>query len=372
MERDHRGQHTAEQQPGSQVGDPRPERDAQQHQRLARVLGRPVQMVQTDPAAVRPGRQRVQHPAEDHRPAGGAGHRPLRGGLLREREHRFEAGERRHREHQHPGHRPGDHQRGRGEHLRADRPVSRVGEPGRDRQDDHGDLHREQPADDPGDLAARELAERQHQQPGDSRPHPPPAADQVGRLGADQPVQADLQRVVADERQPRPGQSGRRVQAAGELGVERGAVLDVPAHRHIPDHQQPQHDHDQQERQWHSHHAEHPVHGGDAADEHCQRGTGRHRRSEQRRRAHRVAGQRRTASHATTSIAIGQCGCSQSGWCSATMATAACESGDARSVRLRTVLVSTKAASSCRIRRHASARKGPDAGVGRSCSARRG
>ena len=85
-------------------------------------------------------------------------------------------------------------------------------------------------------------------------------------LLAEQPVHADLQRVVGDHGQDPGRHPGRPAQAEGDVGVERARAAGVPGHRHEPDREHQQHDPGGQIAD----------RGADAADEHGQRGDAGH------------------------------------------------------------------------------------------------
>jgi hypothetical protein len=100
---------------------------------------------------------------------------------------------------------------------------------------------------------------------------------QVAERGPEQPVEADLDRVVRDDGHERPGDGPRGAEPVGEVGVERARVGDEAAHRRVADREQREGHGEDEERQRHSGDAADGERRRHAAAQHGERRGGRHR-----------------------------------------------------------------------------------------------
>ncbi len=140
----------------------------------------------------------------------------------------------------------GDHQHG--QQLGAELDAAVPGEP------DQGDPG--QGVDRPGDVHAEERLHR------------------ALRHAAEQPVHADLHRVVGHQREDGGGHAGRSAQASGDVGVERAGVGHIPGHRGETDREDGQHDPGDQVRGRRTDAADQDRVGGDPGQDHQGSGSG--------------------------------------------------------------------------------------------------
>ena len=87
------------------------------------------------------------------------------------------------------------------------------------------------------------------------------------RLGGrtDHAVEAHLERVVGQQRDPRGRHARRPAESLRGVRVERPGVDDVTGHRHVADGEQAQDGSEQDEGEWHAGHAGRGVGGGHRA-----------------------------------------------------------------------------------------------------------
>ena len=137
-------------------------------------------------------------------------------------------------------------------------------QPHKDADDLGGQVHLvdAQPAD-------NDEADQRAGPPGDVEPEL--GIDKGRRRKAEEPVDADLHRVVGNQRHPCGADPGGPAQALGNVGVKRAGVADVRAHGRVADGEQRQADTEHDERQRDADVSGDREVAGDAARDHRQR-----------------------------------------------------------------------------------------------------